>query len=366
MNLVVTMDDLTHSIADSFGVTLDSAGDETNYVVRADHPIFAGPFGRISQFRGAGNFGHFRGWSANAVLLASSSTGPSVLLIPRGILAATAGAVLLTSDVDQLTTYERQLAANNSEPSVPVTDALVMNIIAFLCNPDISSSAPHLVFPQFANGQSTISSMNLTNAGTTTVSADIAFRDDNGSPFSVNIVGQGFTTGFSTSIGANQTVNFMTDGTGLLRTGTATVRGSPTLAGNIIYHVPGLGVTSVGASEVAGGFVLPIVQQPAAGGAIDVYTGVGIRNLSAKTANLRLEIWDPVSGRRGDGTRTLTVPGYGHIARFLFELYPGFNFTGFRGSLRVVSLDGLISVIALQLGSTAGQLTAIPIKPQYR
>jgi hypothetical protein len=87
--------------------------------------------------------------------------------------------------------------------------------------------------------------------------------------------------------------------------------------------------------------------------------------LSAKSASVRLELWDS-SGRRSDGVATVTLPAYGHLAQFLFQIYPNFSFTGFSGTLRVVSSNALISVTALQLGSQSGQFTALPVKAIYR
>jgi hypothetical protein len=111
--------------------------------------------------------------------------------------------------------------------------------------------------------------------------------------------------------------------------------------------------------------VLPVVRQPTGTTPIEVFTGVSVSNLSAKLCNLRLELWDE-SNRRSDGIRSRTIPAYGHFAAFLYQLFPGFDFRGFRGTLRLVSADALISAAGLQLGSAAGQFTALPIKAQYR
>ena len=379
MNLVATTDDLGHNLADLFSVTLDDNGEEMNFAALPEHPIFAGPFGRITQFRGAGQNGYYRAWPTRTLLLASSGKGPSMLLIPRGTLASGAGAVLLLSDVDQLTSFSRDIDPNSSEASVPVTDALVMNIVAFLCNPTAPAAAPHLVFPQIANGETpgvgkNLSSLNLTNIDSQNpTSATISFRDDNGAPYSLNLAGLGAASTFSTgNMPSNQTLTFTTDGAGTVKSGTAIIRGSsPLLAGNVIFFVPGLGATGVGASEMAGGYVLPVVQQPTAGpppapaGVVNVATGLAVSNLSAKTANIRLELWD-TSGRRSDGIAFTTLPGYGHFAKYLFQLYPSFDFREFKGTLRIVSTNGLIAVAALQLGSSPGQFTALPARPIYR
>ncbi len=369
MNLVLTSDDIGHSIADLFETTLVQANNEpeTNTAVAAEHPIFAGPFGRITEFRGAGQIGHFRGWPEGAVLLAANSMGPTMVLIPRGVLSSGSGAVLLISDTDQLTTYNRTVDPNGSEPSVPVTDALVMNIVAFLCNPTAPASAPHLVFPQFANGQNNVSSLNLTNTDILSSVATVKLFGDDGSPFSPNLVGHGAASTFATSaMPANQTLTFTTDGVGTLKSGTVTVRASsPNITGNVIFYAPGLGTTGVSPSEVAGGFVLPVVQQPTGTTPIEVYTGLAISNMTAKTAVIRLELWDDV-GRRGDGILRLELPPNGHQAAFLYQLMPSFDFRGFKGTLRIVSTNALISVTGLQLGSAPGQFTALPIKAVYR
>jgi hypothetical protein len=369
LNLVLTADDLAHNIADIFGVTLVEGNNEPemNTVVAAEHPIFAGPFGRVTQFRGAGIIGHFRSWPEGTVVLAANSIGPTMLLIPRGTLSVGAGAVLLTSDTDQFTTYNRTIDINSSEPSLPVTDALVLNLVSFLCNPTIPSSAPHLVFPQFANGQNNVSSLNLTNTDIVGNVGTVKITGNNGSPYAPNIIGHGAASSFGTgSVPANQTLTYTTDGVGTLKAGTVTVRGStPNITGNVMFYVPGLGATGVGASEVAGGFVIPVVNQPTGTVPIEVYTGLAMSNMGAKAADIRLELWDD-TGRRGDGTVRVTMPAYGHSASFLYELFPSFDFRGFKGTLRVVSNNVLLAVTGLQLGSSAGQFTALPVKAIFR
>jgi hypothetical protein len=374
MNLVLSADDAEHSIVDLFGVTLGGNSVEMNTAAVPDHPIFAGPFGRVIQFRGGGQYATFRGWNAGTQVLATSTAGPTILLIPRLTLGPTSGAVLILSDTDILTSYNRDIEANSSEPSVPVTDALVMNILAFLCNPSAPATAPHLVFPQIANGQGTVSSINITSADPlNNVTASFILKDDNGGPYSPNIVGLGASSAFSSTIEPNRTLSLFTDGVGTLGSGTLTVRGSNYLGGNVVFYTPGLGVTSVGSSPMAGGFDLPVVKQPIYSAtppvqiSVEVYTGMAISNLSAKTASVRLELWDG-NGRRSDGVRQFTIPARGHIAKFLFQdpFFPNFDFRGFTGTLRVVSRDAMISVTALQLGSSTGQFTAVPVTPLFR
>jgi hypothetical protein len=372
MNMVVTSDDPEHSIADLFGVTLAADGEFMNRSVLTEHPILAGPFGRIVQFRGADPAASYRSWPAGTLLMAASDAGASFLLIPRGTLAPSAGAVLLISDVDILTTYLRDEDPNTPDASVPVTDALVMNIVAFLCNPSAPASAPHLVFPQIANGEGTVSTLNLTNSdGSSSVAATIAFREDDGSAYSLNLMGRGAASTFTVgNVRSNETISFVTDGVGPLKSGTATVRGSsPLLGGNVIFFTPGIGVTSVGASGMAGGFVMPVVAQPAAptsaGGPLtNVRTGVAISNLSAKTTSVLLELWD--ASRRSDGVRTIALGPRAQTAEFLSELFPNFDFNGFTGTLRIVSGGGLIAATAIQMGNSVGQFTALPVTPVYR
>ncbi|MBM3792236.1 MAG: hypothetical protein FJW35_18060 [Acidobacteria bacterium] len=372
MNLVITSDDTNNDISSLFGITLDNAGGEISRVTLTDHPVFAGPFGRITRFRNAGESAHFRGWPTGAVVLASSSAGPTMVLIPRGTLSPGAGAVLAIAGVDTLSTFNRMTGPNDSDPDLAVTDALILNIVSHLCNPDIQATAPHLVFPQFANGESNVSYLNLTSTDKQSVQARVEFRDGNGAPFSVNIIGQGSSSTFQSVVLPNRTNVFMTDGVDTLKSGWASVRGSEALTGTIIFQVPGLGATGVGASEVAGGFVLPVVPMPvfdpSSGRVVsrDILTGLAVCNLTNKTTTLRLELWDQ-NGKRFDGVRFRTLPPYGHFARFLWQedLYPNFDFRNFKGSLRIVSSNGLIAVTALQLGGGAGQFTALPAKALY-
>ncbi len=370
MNLVLTVDDSLHDISDLFGVTFSTAppgvDTELNTPTLPDHSIFSGPFGRINRFRGADKAGRFRAWPSGAVLLASSDAGPSMLLIPRNTLVQGSGAVLIIADIDVFTTFMRDTSTNTSDPSVPVTDALLMNIFNFLCVSTATSVAPHIVLPQIADGEGNASSLVLTNTGRTPLqNITVSFRDDNGAPLSVSFIGQGAASTFNIgNMEQNQTNTYTTPAVGTLRSGTALVRGSPLLAANVLFLVPNVGVTGVGVSEMAGGFDLPVVPQPAPGGSRDVFTGLALSNMTGKQANIRLELWDSV-GRRSDGIQFITLPPYGHLAKFLFQLYPNFDFVGFKGTLRVVGINALLAATALQLGGQSGQFSALPVKGLY-
>jgi hypothetical protein len=154
---------------------------------------------------------------------------------------------------------------------------------------------------------------------------------------------------------------FTTPGTGPLRSGTALIRGSSLVTGNVLFLVPGLGITGIASSEVAGGFDLPVIPGPG----VEVFTGLAVSNVTNKPADIRLELWDNL-GRRSDGIRNTTVPANGHFAQFLFQLYSGLDLRGFQGTLRIVSRNALLAVTALQLGNSPGQFSALTVKPLFR
>jgi len=81
-----------------------------------------------------------------------------------------------------------------------------------------------------------VSYLNVTNAEKTdSVNATIDLRDDSGSPFNVNIIGMGAASNFQTgNMVPYHTSLYMTDGTGTLKSGWASVRGSARLSGSII------------------------------------------------------------------------------------------------------------------------------------
>ncbi len=373
MNLVIMSDDTQNDLSAHFGFTLENAGAEENVVAAPQHPIFAGPFGRVTRFRNPGESAHFRSWPAGTQVLATSDAGPTMLLIPRGKLGLNSGAILAIAGVDTLSTAGRSQLRNDSSPDLPVTDALLLNIVSHLCNPSLPANAPHLVFPQFANGDDNVSYLNLTSTDQRNlITATVEFRDDDGLPFEVNIVGLGGGWTFQSTIRPNETGTFKTDGAAHLKSGWASVRGSANMTGTVIFHVPAptSGATGVAAGEVAGGIIMPVVQQPVLNSstgvveAKDVPAGFAVCNLSAKATELRLELWDSY-GKRADGIAFLTLPPYGHIARYLSQLYPSFDFRNFKGSLRVVSSRGLIAGTGLQLGNASGQFTALPVKGLY-
>ena len=60
----------------------------------------------------------------------------------------------------------------------------------------------------------------------------------------------------------------------------------------------------------------------------------------------------------------ISIPAQGRIARFIDQFFPGLS-EGFQGSALVESLGyhtgrGKIVVMALELGSEAGEFTALP------
>jgi len=373
MNLVATMDDTNHSIADLFNVTLRNGGDPGQIAVLTEHPVFSGPFGRITRFRGAAATAHFTAWPEDATILATNELGQAtMLLLAPGTagLPVLSGTVLLISDTDVLTTVARNLDPGSSTPDIPETDAFALNVAAYLCDRWAPASTPDLVFPQVANGAGNISALNVSNAGTSTAQAVWKFFGDDGRPLAF-ATGSGSADTIRSSLEPNATARtVVTDGKqgGVAQpvSGWASVKGSPALSGNVIFTIPGLGTTSVGASELAGGFLVPIVQQPSASGLADALTGIAITNYGARSSTVRLEIWDPDGKEVAGGMTTITLPALGHTAQFLHQLFPGFNFAGFTGSLRAVSLDGLIAVTGLQLGALPGEFTTLPVKPQHR
>lgn len=60
---------------------------------------------------------------------------------------------------------------------------------------------------------------------------------------------------------------------------------------------------------------------------------------------------------------TRTLPPGGHLAKFIDELFPNASTEDFDGTLLVQPRGGKLAGAALELGSTAGQFTALPVIP---
>ncbi|MBI4456399.1 MAG: hypothetical protein HY644_10920, partial [Acidobacteria bacterium] len=135
------------------------------------------------------------------------------------------------------------------------------------------------------------------------------------------------------------------------------------LGGVVRFSAPGLGIAGVGESRLLDAFMTPIVRDRAAG----ISTGIAAINTGSDgvlKATLRNLLGITIRERQ------IPIPGNGHVARFVHELFPDLG--DFQGTLTVVGSP--VAATAIQVGSQPGQFTTLPVisvspqpvaEPQY-
>lgn len=128
--VIATTDDLTHNIADLFGVTLENGSYSTGTPTAPASPLITGPFGTVTSLVFSGQQGIYSGLgSATEIVEADPDLGPAVALLPPGALAPGSGPVVLVADVDVFTT---EGCASGPGSGANANRAFVLNVFAYL------------------------------------------------------------------------------------------------------------------------------------------------------------------------------------------------------------------------------------------
>ncbi|MBI4481248.1 MAG: hypothetical protein HY652_00015 [Acidobacteria bacterium] len=215
-----------------------------------------------------------------------------------------------------------------------------------------------LFFAQFANGAGLNSEIALTNpSSSTSAGGRIEFLDDNGQPLTAGFTGGlGQRSRIDFSIPPLGSVAFGSDGQGTLMTGTARVVSGDVIGGVVRFNVLGLGTAGIGESQpITGG----IIQVRRKAGVLN--TGIAVSDAGgAGTVNLTLRSTDGIQL----AAASLSLPANGHRARFMDQLFPNVETGDFQGTLTITASGaGKIAVVAMELGTSAGQFTALPVTP---
>jgi hypothetical protein len=217
-----------------------------------------------------------------------------------------------------------------------------------------------LHFAQFANGAGIASDLVITNpSASATLNARVEFFDDGGNPLTTGIIGVGARSSIDFTVRPLGSITFSSDGLGSVVAGSARVTIDRSAGGVVRFSLPGLGIAGVGSSDaVNNGFIIPVRTVRSEG----TDTGVALVNAGDTPVDVLLILRD-TSGVAAL-TRTLSlIPARGHLARFTRELFPGLSAEAFEGTLSVIiqTPGGRIAGTALDLGSTAGQFTSLPV-----
>jgi hypothetical protein len=149
-----------------------------------------------------------------------------------------------------------------------------------------------------------------------------------------------------------------TDGVGGLTSGSVQVSSNGPVAGFIRFNDPKLGVTGVGSSEPLSRFIAPV-----RGKAGSIYSGIAIRNIESSPVTVSMSLKDLNGTTIPNGTAISSLEGLGHTAAFIYQLFPNAALDDFRGSLVAEVSGGRVAATALDLGTTAGQFTTLPVVP---
>jgi hypothetical protein len=218
-----------------------------------------------------------------------------------------------------------------------------------------------LQFPQFGNGGTTgfHSDVVLTNPSASAVTTGrVSFTDDNGLPMAVGIVGQGTPKSqVEVEVEPLAALTVSTDGQGEQKVGSAIVESTGDLGGVVRFDIPGIGVTGVGASAVSSGLIIPVRRVE--GG---INTGVAFINVGEEPISIAFTLRNE-AGAEVASTTIENLPGRGHAAKFIDELFQESSLSQFRGSLVVEATGGAIAATALELDAAAGKFTTLPVTP---
>ena len=231
-----------------------------------------------------------------------------------------------------------------------------------------------IYFAQFGNGGGLTSEVVLINpTRSATAVGRIEFFDDEGAPFPMaqgvkatggtfsQISSLGTADVFEFSIAPLGRVSIMTDGRGDLAAGSAAVTSEAPISGVIRFSIPDIGIAGVGPSQGLSSLVVPVRRL--AGG---INTGIAIHNVTGQTVDLDLALRDS-QGQLLAEASIESFPPRGHMARFIGGsddvLFPQTDTNDFEGTLVVVSRSGQVAATALELGTSPGEFTTLPVTP---
>lgn len=217
-------------------------------------------------------------------------------------------------------------------------------------------------FSQFANGANIVSSLILVNPSKTeTANGTVDIFNDDGEPVPL-AKSQGSSSTDSFNISPLGLVIFTSDGAGASVTaGSARVNSNIPVAGVVRFSLPSLGIAGVGESIPLSSWMAPIVKDPIQG----LSTGVAISNPQSTEIEAILSLQNLDGSGVLDGTALEKIPARGHLSKFVEELFPVTGIADFQGTLVVTTTTpaSKTSGTALQIGSSPGQFTTLPVVP---
>ena len=152
-------------------------------------------------------------------------------------------------------------------------------------------------------------------------------------------------------------MTFSTTGVGDLVLGSATIDSDLSVFGVIRFNIRGAGIAGVGSGAPASAVVAPARNQ---GG---VRTGLAVRNTSKAEIMVTFTLKDASGQDVANGAVERPLGVNARLAQFIDEIFPDADTTDFVGTISVRADNGTVVVIAVEMGSEAGELTALPVSP---
>ncbi len=212
------------------------------------------------------------------------------------------------------------------------------------------------LFATFGNGQSgaltLVSDIVVYNPhGSRTLGGSFLFKDAGGNlldPADMLEAGDG-----SFQIPPLGSSTFSTTGTGDIVSGSVWVSSDHDLSGVIRFALSGIGIAGVSPSAPGTKLIAPARREGT------VNTGVAVLNTTNEKVRVILDLKDEGGNVVAAGIQDLE--SMARTARFLDELFPGFDTTDFRGTVCLTAETGKIAVIAIEQGSGAGEFTTLQV-----
>ena len=233
-----------------------------------------------------------------------------------------------------------------------------------------SSSSSPIWFPHFADGGGYTTTLILINTSNAAETGTLRVLDDNGIPMKVNQVGGTSDSSFKYSIPYAGVYRFQTDGfpvttkTGWVQLTPDDGTAAPVGAGVFAYNPGSVLVTESGIPAAVPTMKARIFVDLSGGH----NTGLAIGNPSGSNASITLKAYQS-DGVTGVGTSQgpLTIPPYGHSAKFANEIITGLS-AGFSGVLEISSAAPFVALTVRSLINERNDflLTTFPIADASR
>ncbi|MEE8586649.1 MAG: hypothetical protein V3T83_17545, partial [Acidobacteriota bacterium] len=207
-------------------------------------------------------------------------------------------------------------------------------------------------FAQFGDGQGLSSSLILVNPSPLqTALGKAELFSSEGGALQTDINGESGRSRFSFEVPPLGAGFFQTDGQGDLVSGSALLQSNIPLGGTVLFSGD-LGVAGVGMVRPEKHFTVPLESQASQG----VETGLALANPADDQVSVEVVL------RRTDGSEigrsNLTLAARGQLAKFPREIFPGTDFSSFRGSLQVSSPQ---PIIGMAIRVSPGQFATLPV-----